>query len=60
VQFIDLQTKLGIKNGNELKDALISKTADFDFAALAKAVEPFLINADDGKKIKMFVPYIKS
>lgn len=55
-----LQAKVGIKNGKELKDALIYKTADFDFNALAKDVEPFLINADDGKKIKMFVPYIKS
>ncbi|MCU0652962.1 MAG: nucleotidyl transferase AbiEii/AbiGii toxin family protein [Candidatus Pacebacteria bacterium] len=55
-----LQAKLGIKNGGELKDALISKTADFDFDELAKDVEPFLINVADAKKIKMFIPYIKS
>lgn len=55
-----LEKKLGIKNGKELKEALISKTADFNFSELAKDVEPFLINSGDVKKVKMFVSYIKS
>lgn len=55
-----LRAKMGVKNGVELRDVLISKTADFDFNELAKDVEPFLISAGDAKKIKMFVPYIES
>ncbi|MFA5000696.1 MAG: nucleotidyl transferase AbiEii/AbiGii toxin family protein [Candidatus Paceibacterota bacterium] len=55
-----LEKKLGIKNGQELKKALLVKTAGFDFADLAKDVEPFLINGEDSKKVKMFREYITS
>jgi predicted nucleotidyltransferase component of viral defense system len=55
-----LKKKIGIKDGLGLKQTLISKTANFDFNKLAKDVEPFLINADDVKKVRMFIPYIKS
>jgi predicted nucleotidyltransferase component of viral defense system len=55
-----LEKKLGIRNSQELKAELISKTAKLDFNELAKDVEPFLINADDSKKVKMFIPYIQS
>ena len=55
-----LEIKLGIKNGRDLKKELLAKTADFNFTELARDVEPFLINAGDSKKVKMFIPYIKS
>jgi len=55
-----LEQKLGIKNGQELKEALLAQTADFNFDQLAKDVEPFLINAGDSKRVKMFIPYIQS
>lgn len=55
-----LEKKLNIKNGEELKEALISKTADFDFDKLAEDVESFLINPNDSKKVKMFISYIQS
>ncbi len=55
-----LDKKLGIKNGQELKNILIEKTKDFDFDELAKDVEPFFINTGDSKKVKMFIPYFKS
>jgi len=55
-----LEKKLGIKNGKELKKEIISKTVDFDFIKLAEDVEPFLINPNDSKKVKMFVSYIHS
>ena len=55
-----LNKKLGIKNGQELKEALLSKTIDLDFNELARDVEPFLINADGSKKVKVFIHYIKS
>lgn len=55
-----LKLKLGINNGQELKAALLSKTADLDFNALAKDTEPFIINASDVKKVVMFRQYIES
>ncbi|MBI4122294.1 MAG: nucleotidyl transferase AbiEii/AbiGii toxin family protein, partial [Parcubacteria group bacterium] len=55
-----LEKKLGIKNGRELKDALLTKTADLDFNDLASDVEPFLINSEDSKKVKLFREYIIS
>jgi predicted nucleotidyltransferase component of viral defense system len=55
-----LEKKMGIRNGQELKETLLSKTASFDFGELARDVEPFLINPDDSRKVKMFIPYIKS
>lgn len=55
-----LEKKLSIKNGQELKKALISKISNFNFDKLAKDVEAFLINNEDSKKVKMFIPYIKS
>jgi predicted nucleotidyltransferase component of viral defense system len=55
-----LDKKLGIKNGSELKEALLAKTAEFDFDDLAKDIEPFLINGDDGKKVKLFREYVTS
>jgi predicted nucleotidyltransferase component of viral defense system len=55
-----LEKKLGINNWQELKERLISYTADTDFDELAKDVGPFLINPDDTKKVKMFIPYIQS
>lgn len=55
-----LEKKIGIKNSSELKEALLAKTADFDFDDLAKDIEPFLINGDDSRKVKMFREYITS
>ncbi|OHA62479.1 MAG: hypothetical protein A3E07_01670 [Candidatus Wildermuthbacteria bacterium RIFCSPHIGHO2_12_FULL_45_9] len=54
-----LEKKLGIKNGQELKEAFVSKTSSFDFDELGKDVEPFLITPNDSKKVKLFIPYIK-
>ncbi len=55
-----LEKKMGISSGQELKEALLSKTSQFDFSELARDVEPFLIKLDDSRKVKMFIPYIKS
>ncbi len=54
-----LEKKLNIKNGRELKEALLSKTSGFNFDELAKDTEQFLINSGDNKQIKMFKEYIK-
>lgn len=55
-----LGQKLGIANGRELKEALLVRTAEFDFDELARDVEPFLINPVDSKRIRMFRPYVES
>ncbi len=55
-----LEKKLGIKNGKELKETLLTKTADLDFNDLAKDIEPYLINSEDSKKVKLFREYIAS
>ena len=55
-----LEKKLGVKNGQELKEILLAKTADLDFGELAKDLEPFLINSEDSKKVKLFREYLVS
>ncbi len=55
-----LENKLGIRNGRELKETLLAKTADMDFNELAKDIEPFLVNGEDSKKVKLFREYITS
>jgi len=55
-----LEKKLGIANGQALKAALLDKTAHLDFVELAKDLEPFLINAEDSKKVKLFREYVAS
>lgn len=55
-----LKMKLGINNGVELKKVLLEKIADFNFDDLAKDIEPFLVNNEDSKKVKMFKEYINS
>jgi len=55
-----LQLKLKIKNGQEMKDKLLALEGKIDFKELAKDVEPFLFNAEDSKKVLLFVEYIKN
>lgn len=53
-----LEKKLGIKTAADLKKFLLEKTAGLDFNELARDIEPFLINSEDSKKVKMFREYI--
>ncbi|MCX6790070.1 MAG: nucleotidyl transferase AbiEii/AbiGii toxin family protein [Candidatus Kaiserbacteria bacterium] len=55
-----LEKKLGIRNGQELKEALLTKTADLDFTDLANDVEAYLITSNDKKKVQLFREYITS
>lgn len=55
-----LDKKLGIKNGRELKEALLAKTADLNFDDLARDIESFLVNGQDSKKVKLFREYVSS
>jgi predicted nucleotidyltransferase component of viral defense system len=54
-----LRAKLGINNKQELKEKLLSAAADFDLAALAKDVLPFLINPDGQEMVLNFRRYIE-
>jgi len=55
-----LKKKIGVRNPSELKDEIIKRTSGFNFDELARDVERFLFNPSDVKRIKMFIPYIKS
>lgn len=54
-----LAQKLGISNGHDLKKIFISKVSEFNFEELARDVEPFLIQSNNSKKVKLFLPYIQ-
>jgi len=55
-----LKKKIGASNFSELKEKMIKVTGGLDFDELARDVERFLFNPGDVKRIKMFIPYIKS
>ncbi|OIO18230.1 hypothetical protein AUJ29_00295 [Candidatus Kuenenbacteria bacterium CG1_02_38_13] len=54
-----LNFKLKIKNVEVLRKKILARIKNFNFDVLAKDVEPFLFNAKDSKKVKMFVDFIK-
>ena len=55
-----LQLKLKIKNKHELKDKMLTLDGKVNFKELAEDVEQFLFNAEDSKKVTLFMKYIKS
>jgi predicted nucleotidyltransferase component of viral defense system len=55
-----IQEKMGIRNTKELKNRLITKCKDINFAKLAKDVEPFLYNPRETKRVLHFLEYIQS
>ena len=57
--FSYLEDKLGIHDSVTLKKRLFEKCRQVDFNRLARDVTPFLFNADDAKKISLFLEYIK-
>lgn len=55
-----LQLKLKVKNGQELKEKLLTLDEKINFNEMVKDVEPFLFNPEDSKKVMLFKKYIKS
>jgi len=49
-----LELKIGIDSPEVLRGWILDKIADYDFIELAKDVEPFLINKQDVKRLKLF------
>lgn len=54
-----LQLKIKIKNGQELKDKLLTLDGKVNFKELTRDVEQFLFNVEDSKKVTLFTKYIK-
>ena len=54
-----LDMKAGIKNMNQLKTKLGTKIKSIDLNLLIKDVSPFLINANDVKKIELFSEFLE-
>lgn len=55
-----LQLKLDIKNGQQLKTKLLALDGKIDLKGLTRDLEPFLFNANDVKRVTLFMSYIKS
>ncbi|MEI7621268.1 MAG: nucleotidyl transferase AbiEii/AbiGii toxin family protein [Candidatus Moraniibacteriota bacterium] len=55
-----LQLKLDIKTWQELKVKLLSLDGKVDLKDLAGDLEPFLFNADNAKRVTLFMSYIKN
>jgi predicted nucleotidyltransferase component of viral defense system len=58
--FSYLGEKLDIEDSVTLKKRLLEKCSQVDFNQLARDVIPFLYNAEDGRKISLFLDYIKN
>ncbi|MFZ3100068.1 MAG: nucleotidyl transferase AbiEii/AbiGii toxin family protein [Minisyncoccales bacterium] len=55
-----LKVKIGVSDFDQLKAKLIKISQELDFEELVRDVQIFLFNPKDDKKIKLFLPYIKS
>lgn len=53
-----LEKKMGIKNSEELKSAIVQAAAVIDFKELGRDVQPFLFNPSDAKKVERFAEFI--
>lgn len=54
-----LKLKIKVNDGKELKNKLLALEDRVNFKALAGDVEQYLFNAEDSKKVTLFIKYIK-
>ncbi len=54
-----LNTKLGIRTPQALKEAVLATCAKVDMVAMARDVAPFLFKAGDSKKVESFEAFIR-
>ena len=54
-----LTLKVGIDSSQKLKLAILDRCSQIDMAEMAKDVAPFLFDAKDEKRVKLFVEYIR-
>ncbi|MCG2712281.1 MAG: nucleotidyl transferase AbiEii/AbiGii toxin family protein [Candidatus Omnitrophica bacterium] len=57
--FAYLSKRMGIKNKDELKSALLERCVKLDFKLLAKDIEQFLFSPADAKKVLLFPEYVE-
>ena len=53
-----LNKELGIKNNQELKKYLLSKSKGVDFNLLAKDIEPLIFNEKDKNRVVLFKQFV--
>ena len=54
-----LSLKFGTSNWNEARERILKSIEGIDLDSMVKDVQPFLINVEEGKKIKLFKEYLK-
>lgn len=54
-----LEMKLGVKNGQDLKERILERCSQIDMNEMGRDVAPFLFNSSDLKKVILFPDYIK-
>jgi predicted nucleotidyltransferase component of viral defense system len=54
-----LKEKTGIESYDEVRKALMSKTANLNLKNLSKDISPFIFEKNDIKKVELFYDYIK-
>jgi predicted nucleotidyltransferase component of viral defense system len=54
-----LKQKIGVASFSELKERILARCTEVNFAEMAKDVAPFLFNAGDAIRITKFEQYIK-
>lgn len=55
-----LQLKMDIKNGDELREKLLTLDGKVDFEEMASDVKPFLFSSDDARRVSLFIDYVKN
>jgi len=54
-----LNLKFGTSNWNQAREKILKGIMDVDLGSMIKDIQPFLINVEDGEKIKHFRDYLK-
>lgn len=57
--YLYLERKIGIVDDKQLKNKIIQDCKDVDLSELSKDVAPFLFEAEDARKIELFLKYIE-
>ncbi|MDK2949249.1 MAG: hypothetical protein PWQ56_414 [Patescibacteria group bacterium] len=55
-----LNKELGIKNNQELREYLLSKSKEIDFNLLARDIEPLIFNEKDKSRVVLFKQFVEN
>jgi hypothetical protein len=59
VNFDYLDQKMSIRNKKELRERLLSRSAQLDFSRLAKDLEPFVYSKKEVDRVLMFQDFVR-